>query len=426
MYLSILFDIKSKLAASISFSLFSNLIEVLKEGYYWLDRQIIKAIDTEGNIHKIARLHTDDKLNIVLKGYKPEDDFKIESWFKTSIRLENRLKEIEAASLDLISKSIDKYKDYEPIILTSGGKDSSVILHLVRKHDENTKGIFSNTSLDCADTYKHIKTVDNIEIINPPEGFYQWRKRLDFIPARFARACCTLFKEGAMMTKLDKTAKYLFFMGMRNEESSGRSGYGDEWRNEKWDKREWEGILPIRTWKELDIWLYILSEGIEINGKYKKGYGRVGCSIACPYYHKSIWTLDKYWYPTMYNRWQNILKEDFLKHCKWTRMNCTLEEYYTNWNGGLVREEPTEEVIMEFAEYKGIDIEMARKYFGNNCSECSRKVFKKDDVAMNLKLLGRNSEKIMCKKCLMKFLDIDKKKWNEYIEDFKKSGCDLF
>ena len=36
-------------------------------------------------------------------------------------------------------------------------------------------------------------------------------------------------------------------------------------------------------------------------------------------------------------------------------MNCTLEEYLNvAWSGGAYREEPTEEVIEEFAKYNGV------------------------------------------------------------------------
>ena len=79
-----------------------------------------------------------------------------------------------------------------------------------------------------------------------------------------------------MIDYLNKDDKYLFFMGMRNQESAKRSNYGDEWKNEKWGEREWNAILPIRTWNELDIWLYILKNNIDVNPKYKKGYSRVG------------------------------------------------------------------------------------------------------------------------------------------------------
>jgi 3'-phosphoadenosine 5'-phosphosulfate sulfotransferase (PAPS reductase)/FAD synthetase len=83
---------------------------------------------------------------------------------------------IEKESTQLINKKLNTYIDYENIILSSGGKDSSVVTYLIREIKPETKIIFNNTSLDCADTYKHIKFMDNVEIINPKEGFYQWRE----------------------------------------------------------------------------------------------------------------------------------------------------------------------------------------------------------------------------------------------------------
>jgi len=34
-------------------------------------------------------------------------------------------------------------------------------------------------------------------------------------------------------------------------------------------------------------------------------------------------------------------------------------------------------------------------------------------------MFGRSIDKFMCKKCLMKELNIDENRWNEYIKDFK-------
>ena len=123
------------------------------------------------------------------------------------------------------------------------------------------------------------------------------------------------------------------------------------------------GILPIREWTEVDIWLYILMKDIDINTKYKKGYSRVGCNVACPYYTKSTWVLDEYWYPKAYTRWQDIVKRDFIDNNKWLIMNCTIEEYQYSWTGGVVRNEPTEEVVKEFAEYNNLDFDVAEKFF---------------------------------------------------------------
>lgn len=396
----------------------------LKEGYYWLDRQIIKAYDKQGNIHKIVRLNVDDDLNINFKYYN-EKLFDIESWIETVNRNNDRLVKLENESLELIQNSIKKYTGLTPTVLTSGGKDSSVTNNLVNKIVENPLKIFNNTTLDCADTYLHIKKLDNLVIINPKEGFYNWRERNNFVGNRVSRACCTIFKEGAMVETLDKESKHLFFMGMRNEESNTRSSYGDEWRNDKWGNREWYAILPIRKWSEEDIWLYIIKEGIEVNSKYKKGYSRCGCAVACPYYTKSTWVLDQYWYPEMYNRWHGILDKDFIDNKKAPILNCTLSEYHLNWNGTSVREEATEEVIKEFAELQGLNYDIAKKYFGKKCICCNKKL-KSIDVALSMKFYGRQIENFKCIKCLSKDFNVPVKELRSRAKTFSKDGCDLF
>ena len=403
----------------------------LEEGYFWLDNSIIKVFDKQGNIHKLYRIVIDDKdLSMtykILKGYSNVEDIDIASWNDVIEMNKSQLRERERESLELIAKVLSNYTDYSPQILTSGGKDSSVTMHLVRKVNNDIHAIFNNTTLDCADTYIHIKKeVDNVEIINPKEGFYQWRKRLQFVPTRFARACCTIFKEGAMMDVLPNNKKYIFFLGMRNEESATRSEYEDMWKNPKWNDN-WQGCLPIRKWSELDIWLYIMMEGISFNPKYKKGYSRAGCAIACPFSNKSTWVLDKYWYHTMRARWEEILKDDFITNKKWIVLNCTIDEYINQaWNGGIFRNEPTKEVVKEYAEYNNLDFTIAERYFNKYCVDCSKKIKSKDAIGMNMKLHGRNINKFYCKNCLMKLYNMDKEKWNSEVKRFKQQGCDLF
>lgn len=402
----------------------TNELNFLKEGYYWYDKSIIKAFNINGELIKIARIYCSDDLKITVKHYKHEN-VELESWNDTVKRNEDELLKLETESKNLIMNSIDKYKDRELAVLSSGGKDSTITTYLVRSICPDVKIIFNNTSLDCADTYLHIKKEDNLTIINPKEGFYQWRERINFIPTRFTRACCGIFKEGAMIDYLDKDDKYLFFMGMRNQESSRRSSYGDEWKNHKWGNREWDAILPIRKWTEFQIWLYAIQKNIDINPKYKKGYSRVGCAIACPYYTKSTWILDKYWYPKLYKRWQNILIEDFRKNNKDLIMNCTEEEYITCWNGGTLRDEPTQEVISEFAHRNDLDINVAINYFGHKCKECDKRIKHKEVIGMNMKFNGRNINEMYCKKHLKEKLGLNEEQWNYYIEIFKQQGCEL-
>ena len=336
--------------------------------------------------------------------------------------------EKEEAATKLIREKMDKFQQYTPLVTTSTGKDSMVVLDLVRKAFPYAHAIFNNTSLDCADTYRMAKRIENCSILNPNEGFYQYVKSAHMVPSRFARFCCKIFKSGVMVQKLDHEIKYLIFMGMRNSESETRSDYGDEYINPEWgNTTNWQGILPIRTWSDLDVWLYILKNGIEINPEYKKGYSRVGCHIACPFYSKSTWILDEYWYPNMRKRWLDILESDFIQQGKWCVCNCTLEEYKQSaWNGGRFRDNPTEKVIDEFMEYKNIsDRSIAMKYFNNKCCKCGKTV-KKDEVGLSMKYFGRQNENMMCWKCLSKELNKSKKDLKDDVDRFKSQGCTLF
>lgn len=349
---------------------------------------------------------------------------------------EKHLYQIEKKAKRIINKKIHKFEDYIPLIPASMGKDSMVTCYLVRKCYPDAKVIFNNTTLDCSDTYEMAKKFYNCKIMTPKKGFYQYIKENNIIFNRISRGCCRIFKVGEMVTQLDNDTRYLMFMGMRNQESNTRSKYGDEWVNEtEWGKTKWQGVLPIRKWSELDVWLYILWRNIDINKKYKKGYSRVGCAIACPYYTKSTWILDKYWYPTMRKRWENILRNDFIKNKKWIVMNCTIDEYINEaWNGGSYREKPTKAVIEEFAIYNGLrDIKVAGQYFNKYCTNgCKTKTGKRkkikdrNTISMNMKFHGRDTDKFLCKNCLMKLYNMDEKKWNEWIETFKQNECSLF
>ena len=413
----------------------------LKEGYFWLDNQIIKGFDKQGNIHKFYRIKVSDDLKLTIdtpkNGYSDIAQVELANWNYLIEISKAHLENIESEAKQLIIDKMNKFDEYTPLVPVSMGKDSQVTCHLVRECCPDTKAIFNNTTLDCADTYSMAKKFPNCEMMTPKQGFYSWIKEVNWIPSRIRRGCCSIFKVGEMINRLDKNTNYILFMGMRNEESNTRSGYGDEIVNPEWGDVTWKGILPIRKWSELDIWLYTLWRDIEINPKYKKGYSRVGCAIACPYYTKTVWVLDKYWYSTMRNRWENILREYFIKNKMWMTFNCTVDEYINQaWNGGVFREEPTEEVIREFAQYNGLDVgdtKVAAQYFNQYCSNgCKsksgklKKIKDRDTISMNMKFHGREIDKFLCKKCFMKLYEMDEAKWKWWIERFKQDRCALF
>lgn len=374
-------------------------------------------------------------LELTYKYYKNKlTDSNLLSWADILELNNERLLILEDETIENYKKNLLVYDDYQTIVSTSMGKDSIVIEHLTSRVKNDYKVVFANTSLDCADTYLMVKNNPHIEIINPEEGFYQWVKRLHFIPTRISRACCGIFKEGNLFKHYKNVDKILWIIGIRNQESAGRSDRQDIEVNPNWDNTTWVSILPIRKWTELDIWLYMLKYDLQINTKYKKGYWRVGCAIACPYYKKSTWVLDEYWYPTMYKRWWNIVDKDFIENNKQLATNCTLKEYRTEFLDSLiVNPQINEDAVFEYAENNNISIDIARKYFERYCvNGCLSKTKKplrireKDILAMNMKMFGRNIEKFMCRKCLMKELGLTKSELSAKVKEFKESGCSLF
>ena len=73
-------------------------------------------------------------------------------------------------SLNII-KNFYKFNNGEMYISFSGGKDSTVLLDLVRSIYPKTIGVFSNTGLEYPEIVKFVKTIDNIIWIKPELNF---------------------------------------------------------------------------------------------------------------------------------------------------------------------------------------------------------------------------------------------------------------
>lgn len=164
----------------------------------------------------------------------------------------------------------------------SGGKDSDVILELVRMSGVKYRAIYKNTTIDPPGTIKHCLE-NGVEVMKPKMTFLQLVKKRG-IPTRRARFCCEVLKEYKV---LDKAVQ-----GIRRSESTARAKrYSDQepviCRIYGSKKNHTDVILPILSWTDKDVAEFIAERGIRCHPLYYDERGnfhaerRLGC-IGCP------------------------------------------------------------------------------------------------------------------------------------------------
>lgn len=72
-----------------------------------------------------------------------------------------------------IREWINYYGENGTYISFSGGKDSTVLLDIVRSIYPNVEAVFINTGLEYPEIYKFVKTFDNVTILKPEMNFKQ-------------------------------------------------------------------------------------------------------------------------------------------------------------------------------------------------------------------------------------------------------------
>ena len=181
-----------------------------------------------------------------------------------------------------VEEVVKKYKKRLPMISFSGGKDSTVVSHIVRKalNEQKILHIFGDTTLELPLTYEYVRTFQEkypeIPFLvekNEDNDFFEMCKEIG-PPSRVNTWCCSIFKTGPMGTTFSNfDEEFLTFYGVRRKESASRSKYPKILQSTKIFKQI--SVSPIIDWTDLEIWLYILSEDLHFNSTYRLGYARV-------------------------------------------------------------------------------------------------------------------------------------------------------
>lgn len=204
----------------------------------------------------------------------------------------------------------------------SGGKDSCVLLDLVKK--ALPKGsfvvVFGDTGMEFPDTYEAIKKTkqrcaeDEIPFyiakshLNPKESW-----ELFGPPSRVLRWCCSVHKSTPQTLKLrEVTGKNYFigldFVGVRAQESVARSTY--KYENYGAKQKGQFSHNSILEWTSAEIWLYIYANNVLINEAYKKGNSRAGC-LFCPMSGGTSDYLRRTSYPAEIDSYIDLIKNTY-------------------------------------------------------------------------------------------------------------------
>ena len=230
----------------------------------------------------------------------------------------DRYNYITEEAINYVQQYEKKFSIDDMMVSFSGGKDSTVVSHIVNRALGTNKvlHVFGDTTLEFPYTMEYRKRFNKneeaqgVRILTAKNREKNFEELCDVIgpPSRVMRWCCTVFKTGAIQKTIASAFKektrILSFQGIRHSESVSRSKYERESESPKISKQT--VVSPIIDWIDFDVWLYILTTGIDFNEAYRLGYSRVGC-WCCP--NNGEWSefLSKVYMYDQYLHWHELL-----------------------------------------------------------------------------------------------------------------------
>lgn len=218
--------------------------------------------------------------------------------------------------------------DGDVFVSYSGGKDSTVLLHLVRSVFPEVPGVFCNTGLEYPEIVKFVKNTPNVRWVKPKKRFsqvikeYGWpvvskltalkirrlqneteknknvcrlyrtgynskgeyRRRwmlpkkwfyLIDAPFKISERCCDVLKKSPLNRFANKNKMYPMIGTMVTDSQARKMTFVKKACN-AYDAR-WPTSNPMAFWTEEEVWRYIKENELEYCEIYDMGWDRTGC-----------------------------------------------------------------------------------------------------------------------------------------------------
>jgi phosphoadenosine phosphosulfate reductase len=178
---------------------------------------------------------------------------------------------------DKVEIALERIRTFEPTegyyVAFSGGKDSCVILDLVKRAGVKFDAHYNLTTVDPPELVHFIRREHpEVEVHKPERTMWELIRHKGFPPTRTIRYCCSELKERGGAGRMVLT-------GVRWAESARRA---NRTMVEQCLKSKHKTYLhPIIDWSDGDVWNYIISRKLAYCRLYDEGWTRIGC-VMCP------------------------------------------------------------------------------------------------------------------------------------------------
>jgi len=196
------------------------------------------------------------------------------------------LDRLEAESIHILRETVAEAD--KPVMLYSIGKDSAVMLHLAKKAFFPSPLPFPLLHVDTTWKFRDMYALRDKVAADPAIDLLVYKnpeaERQGINPFDHGPLHTDMWKTEGLKQALDKYGFDAAFGGARRDEEKSRAKervFSFRDRNHRWDpkrqrpelwslynvrksKGESIRVFPLSNWTELDVWQYILREGIEI------------------------------------------------------------------------------------------------------------------------------------------------------------------